>query len=129
MLIPLVAVVAFVALWWFTASRTMFLVELHDGQLIVRNGRIPGSLRADFERIAAASPSCRGKVKACRQEDGARLVVSGNIAAGTTQRLRNAFGLYPQSRLRHASPIGRPTLARVGLVAWIAGLVSSALSR
>ncbi len=129
MVIPLVAVVAVVALWWFTATRAVFSVALRDGRAEPIRGRIPGPLLADFARIAAAAPEVRGTVTALRQEHGSRLRFSGRIDAGTAQRMRNAFGLYPMSRLRQAPVIERPTLARLGLVAWLASWLSAPFDR
>jgi hypothetical protein len=65
----------------------------------------------------------RGTIRASRGEYGARLTASGDIDEGRLQRLRNAFGLYPTSKLRSAPPIARPTLGQVLGIAWLAWML------
>ncbi len=42
---------------------------------------------------------------------------------GRLQRLRNAFALFPTSKLRAAASVARPTLGQVLGIAWLAWLL------
>ena len=123
-----IAVLVVVGLWWFTRSRELFHVSVRAGRVLVVSGNVPPGLLASFREIFAGS-AMSGSVKVRKQEHGARLVCSGSIDAGTTQRLRNVFALYPASKLRQAPAIDRPTLGQLSGIASLAWLFEGVIRR
>lgn len=124
MLFVVLAVVGFSVAWLVLQRRAeLFCLAVEDGKVRLVRGRAPGSLLRDFgDAVRGVS---RGKIKAYRAEDGARLTVSGGIDAGVAQRLRNVFRTYNVSRLRGAE-VEASTLAgkAVGFAAIVALLES-----
>lgn len=108
---PVFALLVFVALWWFTRRRPLFVVSVRDGRARLVAGRIPPGLLDDIRDIVARPAVARGTIKGFLDKDGAALVVSGAIDDGRAQRLRNVFRLYPLAKLRDA-PAARPGDAR-----------------
>ena len=51
------------------------------------------------------------------------LSCSGDIDEGREQRMRNAFMLYPATKLRQAPAVKEPSLGQVLGVAWLAWLL------
>jgi len=120
LVLAIVAVVIFFA--WRTAE--IFCVSVRDGRALVIRGRVPPALLRAIREIVASQPEVtHGTIRAIRGEHGARLTASGAIDDGRLQRLRNAFGLFPTSKLRAASPVARPTLGQVLGIAWLAWLL------
>jgi hypothetical protein len=127
MLLSLVAVAAVVAWVWYQRSCELFCVSVREGRVLVVRGRIPQGLLNDFHDVVAADPSVgRGAIRAVKEENGARLSLSG-IDEWREQRLRNLFHLYPMSQLRAASPLNRRTIGQWLGVAWIAWLFDRSL--
>lgn len=122
------AVLAVIGLWWFTRSRELFHVSVRAGRVLVVRGRVPPGLLASFREIVDGT-AVRGSIRVLKQEHGARLVCSGNIDAGTVQRMRNVFALCPASKLRQAPAIARPTIGQVTGIASLAWLFEGALRR
>jgi len=113
------AVVFFV---WRSAE--IFCVSVRNGRALVIRGRVPPALLGAIREIVGSQPEVsRATIRASRGEYGARLTASGAIDEGRLQRLRNAFGLYPTSKLRAAPPIARPTLGQLLGIAWLAWLL------
>jgi hypothetical protein len=111
--------VAFFA--WRAAE--IFCVSVRNGRALVVRGRVPPPLLRAIREIVGAQPAVeRATIRAVRGEHGARLTGSG-LDDGRLQRLRNAFGLYPVSKLRAAAPIARPTLGQLLGIAWLAWLL------
>jgi len=120
LVLAIVAVVIFFA--WRTAE--IFCVSVRDGRALVIRGRVPPALLRAIREIVASQPEVtHGTIRAIRGEHGARLTAGGAIDDGRLQRLRNAFGLFPTSKLRAASPVARPTLGQVLGIAWLAWLL------
>src|SRR5262245_55867514 len=106
-------VLALVILLVYFAMRSgeIFCVSVRDGRALVIRGRVPPALLRAIREIIASQPQVnRATIRAVRGEHGARLTARGAIDDGRVQRLRNAFALFPTSKLRHAAPIARPTL-------------------
>jgi hypothetical protein len=119
----LVAVVVVVVYVVWRASE-IFCVSVRDGRALVIRGRVPPPLIRAIREIVASRPAVtRGTIRAMRGEHGARLTAGGDIDEGRLQRLRNAFGLYPVSKLRAAPPIARPTLGQVLGIGWLAWML------
>src|SRR6188508_810465 len=117
LVLAIVAVVIFFA--WRAAE--IFCVSVRNGRALVVRGRVPPALLRAIREIVGSEPEVsRGTIRASRAEYGARLTASGGIDEGRLQRLRNAFGLYPTSKLRAAPPIARPTLGQLLGIAWLA---------
>jgi hypothetical protein len=105
-------------------SAEIFRVSVRDGRALVIRGRVPPALLRAIREIVASQPAvARATIKAVRGEHGARLVASGAIDEGRVQRLRNAFGLFPTSKLRAAAPAARPSLGQVLGIAWLAWML------
>jgi Protein of unknown function (DUF3634) len=121
-MIPLIAVVAVVALWWLTRTRELFHVSIRDGKVLVVHGRLPGAMLHEIAVSMARPPVKRGTIRALKTETGGRLTFGGDIDEGRRQRMRNVFALYPSSQLRHAPAIERPTLGQLAGIAWLAWL-------
>lgn len=120
LVLAIVAVVVFFA--WRAAE--IFCVSVRDGRVLVIRGRVPPALLRAIREIVGSQPEVtHGTIRAVRGEHGARLTASGAIDASRLQRLRNAFGLFPTSKLRAASPVARPTLGQVLGIAWLAWLL------
>jgi len=116
-LVAAVAAVIFFA--WRSAE--IFCVSVRDGRALVLRGRVPPALLRAIREIVGAQPHVtRATIRAVRGEGGARLTAGGAIDDGRIQRLRNAFGLFPTSKLRAASPVSRPTMGQVLGIAWLA---------
>lgn len=123
MLVAAIAVLAVLALWWFTRTGELFCISVRGGRLLVVRGRAPSGFTAEARAIIARANVKRGTIRALRTERGGRLVVSGAIDEGTGQRLRNLFALYPAAQLRKAPAIARPTLGQLLGIAWLSWLL------
>jgi len=120
LVLAIVAVVIFFA--WRAAE--IFCVSVRNGRALVIRGRVPPALLRAIREIVGSPPEvAHGTIRAVRGEHGARLTASGAIDEGRLQRLRNAFGLFPTSKLRAASPVARPTLGQLLGIAWLAWLL------
>jgi hypothetical protein len=116
----LILVVAALVLFFALRAMEIFCVSVRDGRALVIRGRVPPALLRAIREIVAAQPAvARATIRAVRGEDGARLTASV-IDDGRLQRLRNAFGLYPTSKLRAAAPVAQPTLGQLLGIAWLA---------
>ena len=114
------AVVA-VVLYFAWRAAEIFRVSVRDGRALVIRGRVPPALLRAIREIVRSQPAVtNGTIRAVRGEHGARLTASGAIDDGRLQRLRNAFALFPTSKLRAAAPVARPTLGQVLGIAWLA---------
>lgn len=100
----------------------LFLLSVRNGRVIVVRGRVPPGFLRDVRMIVRGVPSA--KIRGVKSEAHARITGSG-LDERALQRLRNAFGNYPASRLRAAPPIARPTLGQVLGIAWLAWLLDS----
>lgn len=109
--------------WWLTRANELFYVSVRDGEVLVVRGRVPVGLLQDFGEAVASPVVRRGAIKAWRAEGGGQLACSGDIDEGREQRMRNAFMLYPASKLRQAPAIQQPTIGQVLGVAWLAWLL------
>ena len=119
-IVAVVAAVVFFA--WRSAE--IFCVSVRNGRALVVRGRVPPALLRAIREIVGSQPEVsRATIRASRGEHGARLTASGAIDEGRLQRLRNAFGLYPTSKLRAAPPIARPTLGQLLGIAWLAWML------
>ncbi|MHB8874421.1 MAG: DUF3634 family protein [Myxococcaceae bacterium] len=105
-------------------QRELFCISIRHGEVLVMRGRVPPTLLGDF-RDALSSPKVRsGTLRAVREENGARLLVSGPIDEYREQRLRNIFRLYPLSNLRAAPALERPSVGQVMGLAWLAWMLT-----
>jgi hypothetical protein len=119
MWLPIVAVVLIVGFWAFTRSRTLFVLSVRDGRVLVVRGRIPGRLLQELRDVVSRPPVRRATIKAWASEDGGHLSASG-VDEGTEQRLRNVFRLFPIAQLRNAPRIAQPTIGQLLGIAWLA---------
>ena len=122
MLLPLLAVLAVIGLWWFTRMGELFYVSVRDGKCLVVRGRVPVSMLQEFREAVKKPAVKRGAIRAWRTESGGQLRCSGHIDEGREQRMRNTFMLYPMAKLRQAPAIAKPTLGQLSGIAWIAWL-------
>lgn len=125
----LLAMSIVVALWWFTRTSALFRLDVASGTITRIRGRVPNGLVGEFRRIVRAANVRHGVIRVEKTERGGRLTTSGGIDAGTEQRLRNVFGLYPASQLRHAPVIGKPTFGQLVGAAWLGTLIGSLFDR
>jgi hypothetical protein len=123
MSLPLLAVIAVIALWWLTRMRELFMVSVRNGKVLVVRGRVPGAMLHEIAESMSRPRVRRGSIKAYKTETGSRLSFGGDIDEGRQQRMRNVFALYPASQLRHAPAIQRPTLGQLAGIAWLAWLL------
>ena len=121
-MIPILAVLAVVAVWWLTRMGELFCISVRDGKVLVVRGRVPVSMLQEFREAVATPVVRRGTIRAFKTESGGRLTCSGDIDEGREQRMRNTFMLYPASQLRHAPAIQQPTLGQLSGIAWLAWL-------
>jgi Protein of unknown function (DUF3634) len=122
-MLPLLAVLAVIAVWWLTRMSEIFMVSVRNGKVLVVRGRVPGNMLHEIADAMSRPRVRRGSIKAHKTETGARLSFSGDIDEGRQQRMRNVFALYPASQLRHAPAIERPTLGQLAGIAWLAWLL------
>ncbi len=122
-MLPLLAVLAVVALWWLTRMRELFHVSVRDGKVLVVRGRVPGAMLHEIAESMSRPRVRRGSIKAYKTETGTRLAFGGDIDEGRQQRMRNVFALYPASQLRQAPAIAQPTLGQLTGIAWLAWLL------
>jgi len=123
MSLPLLAVIALIAVWWLTRMRELFMVSVRNGKVLVVRGRVPGAMLHEIAESMSRPRVRRGTIKAYKTETGSRLSFGGDIDEGRQQRMRNVFALYPASQLRHAPAIQRPTLGQLAGIAWLAWLL------
>jgi hypothetical protein len=123
--VSLLVVVAFVVVILFLSARAneLFCLSVRDGRVLVVRGRIPAGLLSDIRDVVAKPPVARATIRAVKESNAARLVVSGTVDEGRAQRLRNVFGLYPIASLRAARPVAEPTLGQILGIAWLAWLL------
>ncbi len=119
-MIPTIAVLAVIGLWWFTRMSELFYVSVRDGKALVVRGRVPVSMLQEFKEAVANPKVRRGSIRAVKTETGGALHCSGDIEEGREQRMRNTFMLYPASQLRHAPAIKQPTIGQLAGIAWLA---------
>ena len=111
-------------LFFVWRAAEIFRVSVRDGRVLVIRGRVPPALLRAIREIVRSEPAItHGTIRAVRGEHGARLTASGAIDEGRLQRLRNAFALFPTSKLRAAASVARPTLGQVLGIAWLAWLL------
>ena len=96
----IIAIVGLGVLWVYRQAE-LFSLSWRKGELRLVRGRIPPMLRADLAEALRNMKVERCSVTARKEENGARLSVSG-IDDFAAQRLRNIFQLYPLSQLRAA---------------------------
>jgi hypothetical protein len=123
MVIVIFAVAIAAAVWWAGRATELFYVSVRDGKVLVVRGRVPVSLLQDFSEAVNEPVVRRGAIKAWRAGDGGQLSCSGDIDEGREQRMRNAFMLYPASKLRQAPAVKEPTFGQILGVAWLAWLL------
>lgn len=119
----LVAAVALLLFLWFQRSTELFSLSWRKGELRLVRGSIPPMLRSDLAQALSQMRVERCSVTARKEEQGARLSVSGIDDFGA-QRLRNIFQLYPVSQLRAATAPAHGKLLRwVGFTSlvWLLG--------
>src|SRR5262245_35878315 len=121
-MIPAIAVLAVIGLWWFTRMSELFLVSVRNGKVLVVRGRVPVSMLQEFKEAVAKPMVKRGSIRAVKTQTGGALSCSGDIDEGREQRMRNTFMLYPASQLRHAPAIKQPTVGQLAGIAWLAWL-------
>jgi len=122
--IALVVLGVVVVVLWLRRQRELFCLSVRDGHLLLVRGRIPPGLCGDFREAVSGRPVVRrATIKAYRGEHGAELSVSGDIADGRTQRLRNIFSIYPLSRLRAAPPPDQRSVGQMLGIAWLAWIL------
>lgn len=120
----LIVLAVFLIIFFLAArARQLFCLSVRDGRVLVVRGRIPGTLLSDIREVVGEPPVGKATIVALKEEDGARLAVSGDIDPGRAQRLRNIFHLYPLSKLRAAPAVARPTLGQMLGIAWLAWLL------
>jgi hypothetical protein len=100
----------------------LFLLSVRNGRVIVVRGRVPPGFLRDVRLIVRGIS--RAKIRGVKSDGHARITGSG-LDERALQRLRNAFGHHPMSRLRAAPPIARPTLGQILGIAWLAWLLDS----
>jgi hypothetical protein len=122
-ILALVAVALLLAVYWFSRQSELFYLSVRSGRVLVVRGRAPGGFLGEVQRIVKHVP--RASIRAHKTERGGRLSFSG-LDEATERRLRNLFGLYPASQLRHARSIAKPTLGQILGIAWLAWLLDGA---
>ena len=123
MMIVLVVVAIVAGVWWLGRASELFYVSVRDGKLLVVRGRVPVGLLQDFREAVKEPVVRRGAIRAWRGDGGGQLGCSGDIDDGREQRMRNAFMLYPASKLRQAALVDKPNLGQVLGVVWLAWLL------
>lgn len=123
MMIVVVLAALVVGVWWLTRANELFYVSVRDGKVLVVRGRVPVGLLQTFAEVVKEPVVRRGAIKAWKDESGGQLACSGEIDEGREQRMRNAFMLYPASKLRQAPAVQRPSLGQVLGLAWLAWLL------
>jgi len=123
MVIVIFAVAIAAAVWWAGRATELFFISVRDGKVLVVRGRVPVSLLQDFAEAVKEPLVRRGSIKAWRAGDGGQLACGGDIDEGREQRMRNAFMLYPASKLRQAPAVKEPTFGQIVGVAWLAWLL------
>ena len=123
MMIVLVVVAIAVGVWMLGRASELFYVSVRDGKLLVVRGRVPVGLLQAFREAVNEPVVRRGAIKAWRGDGGGQLGCSGDIDEGREQRMRNAFMLYPASKLRQAPAVQQPNLGQVLGFVWLAWLL------
>lgn len=90
--------------WWLRTANRLFLLQVAEGKVTFRRGRIPPSLLRELADVFEGT-RVRGTLACVRDGDAPRLVPKGEFDAGTLQQARNVVGRYPLARIRAgASP-------------------------
>jgi hypothetical protein len=103
----------------------LFLISIRRGQLLLVRGNVPTGVLRDFTEIAERAKIQAATIRAVKTATNVRLKITG-IEEGTTQQLRNVFGIHPLSKLRAAPalPAQRNFGQRLGWI-WLSWLLSS----
>ena len=123
MTLAAVVLVGLAVLVWASRAREIFMVSVRDGRVLVVRGRVAGTLLSAIRDVVAEPPVRRATLRAVREENGARLIVTGAIDDGRAQRLRNVFGITPLAKLRAAPPVSQRSLGQFLGIAWLAWLL------
>jgi hypothetical protein len=123
MMIVVVVVAIAIGVWLLGRASELFYVSVRDGKLLVVRGRVPVGLLQAFREAVSEPVVRRGAIKAWREASGGQLGCSGDIDEGREQRMRNAFMLYPASKLRQAQMVDKPNFGQVLGVVWLAWLL------
>ncbi len=123
MMIAVVLVGIVAAVWFTMRASELFYVSVRDGKLLVVRGRVPVGLLQAFREAVSDPVVRRGAIKAWRGDGGGQLACSGDIDEGREQRMRNAFMLYPASKLRQAPAVQEPNLGQILGLVWLAWLL------
>jgi hypothetical protein len=120
MMIVLLVVGIAVGVWLLGRASELFYVSVRNGKVLLVRGRVPVGLLQAFGEAVNDPPVRRGAIKAWRGDGGGQLTCGGDIDEGREQRMRNAFMLYPASKLRQAALVKKPNLGQVLGVVWLA---------
>jgi hypothetical protein len=123
MMIVVVLAALVAGVWWLTRANELFYVSVRDGKVLVVRGRVPVGLLQAFAEAVKEPVVRRGGIKAWKDAGGGQLGCDGDIDEGREQRMRNAFMLYPASKLRQAPAVDKPSLGQVLGFAWLAWLL------
>jgi hypothetical protein len=114
-----------VALLFIARAGELFALSVRDGETLVVRGSLRPSLRQSLGEVVRSAGIRRATIRAVRAEGHARLVVTGQVDAGTVQRLRNVFGTHPMHRYRAApSEVHKRNLGQWLGIAWLAWLLA-----
>lgn len=101
----------------------LFLISVRGGKLLVVRGRVPVRLRQDLADVICRASVKRARIRAVRESGHARLIAHG-VDQGTSQRLRNAFGIHPVQRLQAAPLLPHRNLGQILGFTWLAWLLT-----
>ncbi|MEB2312572.1 MAG: DUF3634 family protein [Sorangiineae bacterium] len=82
------------------ASTELFVLEVRDGKVTVRRGRLPPRLLADLEDVLGRPPVPKARVRCVAEDARPRVLPDPGLSPGRLQQLRNAVGRWELAQIR-----------------------------
>ena len=102
-MIYLVGLVFFVAVFFFVrtlsrANELAFMI-IRQGKITVKRGKPPRALIDGLEDITEKDPIVKtAQLRIVVEEQRPRVIIEGDMAEFTAQRIRNVVGLFPRAK-------------------------------
>ncbi len=83
-------------------SNEVVVLDVTDGRIEVRRGRIPQRMVGDLADVTMRPRLARATLKIVSEDGRPRLIVKGEIGDAQLQQLRNVVGLYRLAEIKNA---------------------------
>jgi hypothetical protein len=83
-------------------SNEVVVLDVDDGRIHVRRGRIPQRMVSDLADVTTRPKIARATLKIVAEDGRPRLIAQGEMSDAQLQQLRNVVGLYRLPEIRNA---------------------------